>query len=132
MNHKECRRSRYNDHMTPIYLDYNATTPIDPAVLQAMLPFLGATEGAPFGNFGNPSSSHVYGQTAHAAVERARQQVAETLGATADEIVFTGGGSEASNQALKGAVFAKLRGLFGRWASDAHIITSAIEHPATV
>jgi cysteine desulfurase len=69
---------------------------------------------------------------AHAAVDRARQQVAEFLGAQDDEIVFTGGGSEASNQAIKGTVFAQLRGFFGRWASGAHIITSAIEHPATL
>ena len=111
--------------MTAIYLDYNATTPIDPAVLEAMLPYLRD-------HFGNPSSTHVYGRTAHEAVEKARSQVAELLGARPDEIVFTGGGSEASNQALKGAVFAKLRGIFGRWARNAHIITSAVEHPATL
>lgn len=111
--------------MTPIYLDYNATTPLGPAVVEAMLPYLRE-------HFGNPSSSHRYGQTAHAAVDRARQQVADLLGAAPEEIVFTGGGSEASNQALKGAVFAKFRGLFGRWAKDAHIITSAVEHPATL
>jgi cysteine desulfurase len=109
----------------PIYLDYNATTPVDPAVLEAMLPYLRS-------EFGNPSSAHVYGQRAHEAVEQARRQVAELLGAQPDEIVFTGGGSEASNHALKGAVFVKLRGIFGRWARDAHIITSAVEHPATV
>jgi cysteine desulfurase len=111
--------------MNPIYLDYNATTPLDPAVIEAMLPYLRQ-------HFGNPSSTHLFGRTAHDAVEAARQQVAELLGAQSDEIVFTGGGSEASNQALKGAVFAKPRGLFGRWAKGAHIITSAIEHPATL
>jgi cysteine desulfurase len=111
--------------MKPIYLDYNATTPLDPAVLDAMLPYLRE-------HFGNPSSSHVFGRTAHQAVDHARQQVAGLLGAKPEEIVFTGGGSEASNQALKGAVFAKLRGIFGRWARDAHIITSAVEHPATL
>jgi cysteine desulfurase len=111
--------------MKAIYLDYNATTPIDPAVVDAMLPYLRE-------HFGNPSSSHVFGRTAHEAVDHARQQVAELLGARADEIVFTGGGSEASNQALKGVVFAKLRGLFGRWARGAHIVTSAVEHPATL
>ena len=111
--------------MRPIYLDYNATTPIDPAVLEAMLPYLQT-------HYGNPSSTHVYGKTAHDAIEQARGQVASLLGAQPDEIVFTGGGSEASNQALKGAVFAKLRGFFGRWAKGAHIITSAVEHPATL
>jgi len=111
--------------MKPIYLDYNATTPIDPAVLEAMLPYLRT-------HFGNPSSTHIYGKTAHDAIEQARSQVAALLGAHPDEIVFTGGGSEASNQALKGAVFAKLRGFFGRWVKGAHIITSEVEHPATL
>jgi cysteine desulfurase len=111
--------------MIPIYLDYNATTPLDPAVIDALLPYLRE-------HFGNPSSSHVLGQRTHEAIAHARQQVAGLLGARPDEIVFTGGGSEASNQALKGVVFAKLRGIFGRWAKDAHIITSAVEHPATL
>ena len=111
--------------MTPIYLDYNATTPVDPAVAEAMLPYLHS-------HFGNPSSTHTYGKTAHDAIERARGQVADLLGAQPDEIVFTGGGTEASNQALKGAVFAKLRGFFGRWVKGAHIITGAVEHPATL
>jgi cysteine desulfurase len=111
--------------MHPIYLDYNATTPVDPAVVEAMLPFL--TD-----HWGNPSSTHPYGRTAREAVDQARQQVASLLGAQPDEIVFTGGGSEASNHALKGAVFVKLGGLFGRWAKEAHIITSAVEHPATL
>jgi len=110
--------------MIPIYLDYNATTPVDPAVVDAMLPHL-KTE------FGNPSSTHGLGKTAHGAVEQARQQVADLLGAHPDEVVFTGGGTEASNQAIKGAVFARLRGLFGRWARGAHVVISAVEHPAT-
>jgi cysteine desulfurase len=118
--------------MQSIYLDYNATTPVDPAVLRAMLPFLGEPVGEGLGNFGNPSSSHAFGCTARQAVDRAHQQVADLLGAQPDEVVFTGGGSEASNQAIKGAVFAKLRGVFGRWARGAHIITSAVEHPATL
>jgi cysteine desulfurase len=118
--------------MQPIYLDYNATTPVDPAVREALLPYLGADAGTPFGNFGNPSSAHAYGKTAHDAVDHARAQVAELLGARPEEIIFTSGGTEASNHALKGTVFAKLRGLFGRWARGAHIITSAVEHPATL
>ncbi len=108
-----------------IYLDYNATTPLDPAVREATLPYL--TE-----HFGNPSSTHVFGRTTHEAVDKARGQVAALLGARPDEIVFTSGGTEASNHALKGAVFAKLHGVFGRWARNAHIITSAVEHPATL
>lgn len=111
--------------MNPIYLDYNATTPLDPAVITGMLPYIEQ-------HFGNPSSSHVYGKTTHDAVEHARQQLADLLGAQRDEIVFTGGGTEASNYALKGAVFAKLQGFFGRWAKAAHLIISAVEHPATV
>lgn len=111
--------------MNPIYLDYNATTPVDPVVVEAMLPYLRD-------HWGNPSSSHAYGQTAHDAVERARRQVGDLLGARPEEIVFTGGGSEASNLALKGAVFAKLHGVFGRWARGAHVVTTAVEHPATL
>ncbi len=111
--------------MQPIYLDYNATTPLDPAVVEAMLPYLRT-------HFGNPSSSHAYGKAAHDAVEGARTEVAALLGAASDEIVFTGGGSEASNLALQGVVFARARGLFARWAAGAHIITTAIEHPATL
>src|SRR5687767_5767285 len=112
----------------PIYLDYNATTPLDPAVVDAMLPYLRE-------HFGNPSSTHAYGKRAHDAVAQARAQVAELIGAQADEIVFTGGGTEASNQALKGAVFARMQGLFGRLfggMSRPHLVTSAIEHPATL
>lgn len=111
--------------MDPIYLDYNATTPLDPAVVEAMLPYLQT-------HFGNPSSTHAYGVKAHVAVDQARAQVAALIGAEPDEIVFTGGGSEASNHALKGAVFQKLRGWFGRWVRGAHIVTSEIEHPATL
>src|SRR5438552_4938031 len=87
----------YNGLMQPIYLDYNATTPVDPAVFRAMLPFLGETTGQGFGQFGNPSSTHIYGRAAHLAVDLARRQCAELLGSTPDEVVFTSGGSEASN-----------------------------------
>jgi len=110
--------------MAPIYLDYNATTPLDPAVVESMTPYLRE-------HFGNPSSTHEYGRMAHQAVEKARTQVAELIGAQPDEIVFTGGGTEASNHALKGVVFAKPTD-GGPWACDAHIITSAVEHPATL
>jgi cysteine desulfurase len=110
--------------MTPIYLDYNATTPLDPDVVEAMLPYLKE-------HYGNPSSTHSLGKAAHDAVERARQQVAQLIGAQPDEIVFTGGGTEASNLALKGLVFTKIPRLFGRWSRGAHLVISAIEHPAT-
>ena len=105
----------------PIYLDYNATTPLDPAVRAAMLPYLDE-------HFGNPSSSHAYGKTAAAAVAVARAEVAALIGAQPDEIIFAGGGSEASNHALKGVVLAAK--LAGR--DRPHIITCAIEHPATL
>src|SRR5947208_1437195 len=110
--------------MKPIYLDYNATTPVDPLVLEAMLPYL--KDG-----FGNPSSTHTYGKVAHAAVAAARGQVAELLGARPDEIVFTGGGTEASNHAIKGSVYLRLSGWFARWRSAPHVVLSAFEHPAT-
>ncbi|RLA11665.1 MAG: cysteine desulfurase NifS [Gammaproteobacteria bacterium] len=100
----------------PIYLDYNATTPVDPLVADAIDPYLHQ-------HFGNPSSTHVYGRNAHAAVERARAQVAELIGAQVDEIVFTGCATEANNLAIRGAARA-LRDK-GR-----HLITSAVEHPA--
>lgn len=116
--------------VTSIYLDYNATTPIDPAVVDAMLPYLRD-------HFGNPSSTHAYGQTAHAAVETARGQLAALLGADPDEVVFTGGGSEASNLAIKGVCLGRPRGLLGRLFGGrdpdrAHVITTAVEHPATL
>ncbi|MBV9123269.1 MAG: cysteine desulfurase [Planctomycetes bacterium] len=115
--------------MKPIYLDYNATTPVDPSVLAAMLPYLDSLH---YPYFGNPSSTHVFGQQAREAVALARRQVAELLGAQPDEILFTSGGTEASNLALKGVVLARLHGIFGRWAKGAHVITSAVEHPATL
>ncbi len=109
----------------PIYLDYNATTPIDPAVLDAMLPFLQT-------HFGNRSSTHAYGKTAHAAIDRARAQAAALIGAKPEEILFTSGGTEASNHAIKGVGFARMQGFFARFFSAPHIITSAVEHPATL
>jgi cysteine desulfurase len=100
----------------PVYLDYNATTPVDPRVADAIEPYLRQ-------HFGNPSSTHVYGRNAHQAVEQAREQVAILIGARADEIVFTGCATEANNLAIRGAARA-LRDK-GR-----HVITSAVEHPA--
>ena len=102
----------------PIYLDYNATTPVAPEVADAIEPFLRV-------HFGNPSSSHVYGRQAHEAVERARGQVATLIGASASEIVFTGCATEANNLAIFGVAKA-LR------TKRKHIITSAIEHPAVM
>ncbi len=107
--------------MNPIYLDYNATTPLDPLVMH-MEPFLRE-------RFGNPSSAHAYGHVARDAVERARQQIAALVGVRPGEIVFTGGGSEASNLALKGVIFDALA---KSPAQDLHIVTSAVEHPATL
>jgi cysteine desulfurase len=103
-------------HMKPIYLDYNATTPISREVADAMAPFL-------YEHFGNPSSAHAYGVVAKQAVEQARAQVAALLGCEPAELVFTSGGTESNNFAIKGVALA------GRERGD-HIITSAVEHPA--
>jgi cysteine desulfurase len=100
----------------PIYLDYNATTPVLPEVVDAMLPYLRE-------HFGNPSSGHAYGRSAQAAVTRARAQVAGLLGCDADEIVFTSGGTEANNLAIRGVCEAR--------AERRHVVTTVIEHPAT-
>jgi len=99
-----------------IYLDHAATTPAHPEVVTAMMPFFGES-------FGNPSSIHSYGQEAKQAVEDARDMVGKLIGARSDEIVFTGGGSEADNLAIKGVAFA------GEKRGD-HIITTSIEHHA--
>jgi len=104
--------------MARIYLDYNASTPIDPAVSAVMQPLLHEA-------FGNPSSGHWASRNAKELLERARGQVAALLGAQPDEIVFTSGGSEANNLALKGSFFAKLH-------QEQHIITQATEHPAVL
>lgn len=100
----------------PIYLDYNATTPVAPEVLEAMLPMLRE-------HFGNPSSSHPYGRQAEDALERARGQVAALIGAAPGEILFTGSATEANNLAILGVAEA----LKGR---GRHLITSGVEHPA--
>jgi cysteine desulfurase len=102
--------------LSRLYLDYNASTPIDPRVAASMRPLLD-------GGFGNPSSLHWAGVPARAAVDKARAQVAAFLGCAPDEVVFTSGGSEANNLALKGVFFAR------RDRGD-HLITTAVEHPA--
>jgi len=101
-----------------IYLDYNATTPVDPAVLDVMLPYLRE-------KFGNPSCSHPYGSDAKKAVEEARKKVANAIGCFPEEIIFTSGGTESNNLAIFGVTEAlKDQGR--------HIITSKIEHPAVI
>ena len=100
----------------PIYLDHNATTPLLPEVVDAMLPYLRE-------HFGNPSSGHVYGTRARDAVARAREQVAALLGCDDDEMVFTSGGTEANNLAIRGVAEAR--------EERRHVVTTSIEHPAT-
>lgn len=100
----------------PLYLDHNATTPVDPEVVDAMLPYLRE-------HFGNPSSGHPYGRRAHEALEVARAQVAALIGAKPSEILFTSGGTEANNLAIRGTAEAR--------AERRHLLTSTIEHPAT-
>jgi len=104
--------------MKPIYLDHAATTPTDPAVVQAMLPFFTRI-------YGNPSSMHAFGQEAKRAIEAARDSIASFLGAKPEEIIFTSGGTESNNFILKG--IAASSGNRGN-----HIITSAIEHHAVL
>ena len=99
----------------PIYLDHNATTPLLPEVVEAMLPYLRE-------HFGNPSSGHVYGIRARNAVARAREQVASALGCDAEEIIFTSGGTEASNLAIRGLLESVER---------KRVVTTRVEHPAT-
>lgn len=100
----------------PVYLDYNATTPVAPEVVDALLPYLRE-------QFGNPSSAHGRGQRARQAVCDARQQVAALIGATPDEVVFTGCATEANNLALLGVAAASATG-------KRHLVISAVEHPA--
>src|SRR5262245_57238446 len=99
----------------PIYLDYNATTPVLPEVVDVMLPYLRE-------HFGNPSSAHAYGQRARAAVEMAGEQTAALLGCDTDEVFFTSGGTEASNLAIRGTTACN---------PGKGVVTSTIEHPAT-
>jgi len=100
----------------PVYLDYNATTPIDPEVNNEMIPYFQT-------GFGNPSSSYSIGRENLEAVNRARMQVASLINARPEEITFTSGGTESNNHAIRGAVIA-------HQGNGKHIITSAIEHPA--
>ena len=102
--------------MQRIYLDYSASTPIDPAVAAAMTPFLSES-------YGNPSSGHWAAAPAKAAIEGARGKIAALLGCHEDEVIFTSGGTEANNLVLKGVYFA-------RRESGDHIITTRVEHPA--
>jgi cysteine desulfurase len=107
-----------NHNPKPIYLDYNATTPIDARVLESMLPYLQS-------NFGNPSSNHVYGRIPKEAVQKSREQVAALIGANIDEIIFTSGGTESDNHVIIGTALANKE-------KGKHIITSIIEHPAVL
>src|SRR5258708_18066533 len=99
-----------------VYLDHSATTPVDPRVVRAMLPYLTA-------KFGNASSVHSFGQEARAAVDRARREVAALLGAKQNEIIFLSGGTEANNLAIRGLCEAAAQ-------QGRNVITSAIEHPS--
>ena len=126
----------------PIYLDYSGTTPVDPAVVDAMLPYFRDV-------WGNPSSSHHFGRAAKEGLEQARRQVAASIGCAPHEVFFTSGGTESNNWALKGAVFASRRALQDHftktmggsalsWSSKyvdqlrPHIVTTAVEHPAVL
>lgn len=103
--------------MNQIYLDYNASTPVDPQVLDEMLPYLKD-------KYGNPSSTHAFGATCRAAIEQARKRLAALLGCEAEEIIFTSGATESNNMVIKGTAKAAGKGK--------HFITSQIEHPAVL
>lgn len=121
----EFRKTRYccklndPDDMRNIYLDYNATTPLDPRVLEDMLPYLKQ-------DFGNPSSIHSYGMRARGALDLARERVAALINAKPREIVFTSGGSEASNFAIKSIAFGEVK------SGGNHLITTAVEHESVL
>jgi cysteine desulfurase len=103
--------------MRQIYLDYNASTPVDPQVLDGMLPYLKQ-------KYGNPSSIHAFGVACRAGIEQARERVAGLLGCETSEIIFTSGATESNNMVIKGVATASPRG--------SHIITTKIEHPAVL
>src|SRR6202171_3203868 len=106
--------------MNRVYLDFNATTPVEPTVLDAMLPYFSA-------DFGNASSIHTFGQRARAAVETSREEVAALLNARPQEIIFTSGGTESDNHAIFGVAQALLPVRPGT-----HLITTTIEHEAVL
>ncbi|HET7290489.1 MAG TPA: aminotransferase class V-fold PLP-dependent enzyme, partial [Thermodesulfobacteriota bacterium] len=104
--------------MKNIYLDYNATTPLDPRVLDGMMPYFRD-------DFGNPSSIHSFGMKSRGALDRAREQVAGLIGASPREIFFTSGGSESNNYAIKGAAY-------GLKEKGSHLVTTAVEHESVL
>src|SRR5881296_3409492 len=113
--------------MNRVYLDFNASTPVDPQVLEAMLPYLSA-------DFANASSIHTPGQRARAAVETAREQVAALIGAKPQEIVFTSGGTESDNHAIFGVVGQAFLPVSSSRSANSflHVITTTIEHEAVL
>ena len=111
--------------MNRIYLDHNATTAVDPAVLDAMLPYFTS-------DFGNASSIHTFGQRARAAVETAREQVATLIGARPQEIIFTSGGTESDNHAIFGLALPSLASSTSVTSTSPHVITTTIEHEAVL
>ena len=104
--------------MNPIYLDYNGTTPIDPQIAESMAPFINE-------HFGNPSSSHYFGSEPRSALDKARGQVANMLGCQPHEVIFTSGGTESNNQAVRGVIDASNM-------REPHLITSSVEHPSII
>jgi cysteine desulfurase len=102
----------------PIYLDYNATTPVDPRVVEAALPYLST-------HFGNPSSAHAYAEPSRRAIAAARAEVARLLACAPEEVVFTGGGCESDNLAIRGAALASR-------AHGGHVVTQETEHPGVL
>lgn len=108
--------------MKRVYMDYGSTTPVDPEVVDAMLPYFNKY-------YGNASSIHSFGRDAFDAVEKSRKQVADILSSDADEIIFTSGGTESDNLAIKGVAYLNKK---KRDTKGPHIITSAIEHPAVL
>ena len=120
---KEGSRGKINKERCRVYLDYAATTPADPRVLRAMLPYFSE-------KFGNTMSLHNFGQEAKSALEESREIVAGLMGAKANEIIFTGSATESNNLALKGVALASLGGpAFAKASAGKHIIISPIEHP---